>query len=178
MPFLTTEVMAAIKQKESIARETEANLRTRLAACQRVCDTVIVERDALRAKVEAVKAVLDKMKARKYLKFDDRNAVRLSCITAIEAALGPSSGPTLLDRYQGIEGQLAMSTLSLERAEAKLTAVENMLAGWERAWPCDVFPAITQEDTKPIGGLADRISAAMGRHMAGLLRREIEGPTE
>lgn len=47
MPFVTDAFMAEMKQRDAIARETEANLSSRLAACQQ-------ERDTLKAKLEAL----------------------------------------------------------------------------------------------------------------------------
>ncbi len=76
----------------------------------------------------------------------------------------------LIEDYQWLNDSLATMTARADTVlQAKLVAVEKVLADWQRAYPTDIFPEIVDGETKGLVGLADRISASMGRHMAKLL---------
>jgi hypothetical protein len=60
--------------------------------------------------------------------------------------------------------------------------IQRILKEIDRAYPEDIFPEPTKEQIDEVHskhpGVVDRISASMGRHLAGLIRRKLEETDE
>lgn len=71
----------------------------------------------------------------------------------------------------------AQAAEAVERAMDVADTIINRLEGWDRAYPTDIFREVTDEESKWLHetrpGLIDRISAGMGRHMAGCIREDL-----
>ena len=71
----------------------------------------------------------------------------------------------------------AQAAEAVERAMDVADTIMHRLEGWDRAYPTDIFREVTDaemkwlHETRP--GLIDRISAGMGRHMAGCIREDL-----